>query len=674
MAAGRVSRGGLQADGERFFWTESRPAEEGRQVVVASGESGHGPVDVSPPSVSVRSRVHEYGGGAATVSDGIVYFVDQADQRWYRVPVEGDGLPLVLSPPQAGPAMPVRRGDGRIVRGGRWLVSVEEEAEGTTTVHRVVGVDATGSGREVRLVDAGGFVASPRPSPDGRWLAWVAWSHPSMPWDASEVRIAELVGDDDHSSLGIGRRVSGGPSCAVGQPRWLADGSLLFVDDRTGWWLPYRLPAAVLDRTNSASGPLEDRTRALVDEEAEFHGPDWALGQSTLAELPDGSVIARVGRHGRDVLVQLTPEGPSGSEDTVRWTMGTVEQPCVSIAGVSATRRGRVAVIGSTPYEAQVVVEVWPDGRRPPARLSAGPPHLDAEPARDRVSLARPHVVPTPWGTVPGLFFPPADPGSALPQQAVPPLVVFCHGGPTGAAQPGFDPVVQFFTSRGLAVAVPDYRGSTGYGRAYRESLRGGWGEMDVDDCVAFAAGVVEAGWADGGRMAIRGTSAGGLTALGALIRSRRFKGAVTWYGVTDLESLVEDTHDFESHYTDGLVGPWPASRARYTSRSPLRHPEQVVGSVLLLQGADDPVVPPGQAVRFAEQLARHGRPCRLELFPGESHGFKQASTIEAALTAELAFYWEIFADEPDGGGVPGVEHPWTDATTDAGGEPVDGR
>jgi dipeptidyl aminopeptidase/acylaminoacyl peptidase len=225
--------------------------------------------------------------------------------------------------------------------------------------------------------------------------------------------------------------------------------------------------------------------------------------------------------------------------------------------------------------------------------------------------------------------------------------VVFCHGGPTGSAEPGFDLTVQFFTSRGLAVACVDYRGSTGYGRAYRQSLSRRWGEADIDDCVDFAAALVAAGRCDGARMAIRGTSAGGLTALGALIRSDRFAGAAAWYGVTDLEALVADTHEFESRYVDSLVGPWPEEADIYRARSPIHHPEQVTGAVLLLQGADDPVVPADQSERFAAMLRKHGVPCRLTVFEGESHGFRRADTIEASLSAELEFYRSLFGDAP---------------------------
>ncbi|MGH9079687.1 MAG: alpha/beta hydrolase family protein, partial [Acidimicrobiales bacterium] len=338
------------------------------------------------------------------------------------------------------------------------------------------------------------------------------------------------------------------------------------------------------------------------------------------------------------------------------WPAEVLEQPCVSLSGVAA-RPGRdgvgtVYVLGSTPTESHGVFELRLEGGRRARRVSAEP---EVAAAAADVSVGRPFTAATPAGPVPGLFFAPAS--AAVPagdRGGPPPLVVFCHGGPTAAAEPGFDPVVQFFTSRGLAVAAVDYRGSSGHGRAYRQRLRSRWGEADVEDCVQYAMALGEAGLADGSRLAIRGTSAGGLTALGALVRSDCFAGAASWYGVTDLEALVADTHDFESRYVDSLIGPWPAAAETYRARSPIHHADRVSGQVLLLQGADDPVVPADQSERFAARLAEHAVPCRLILFEGESHGFRRAETIEAALLAELDFYRALFTGGQVGTGPPG--------------------
>jgi dipeptidyl aminopeptidase/acylaminoacyl peptidase len=673
-AAGKLGRSGLQAAGGSVLWTESRPSEGGRPVVVRADRSGTGPaklVDVSPAGVGVRSRVHEYGGGEATVSGGTLYYVDQADQRWYRVPVDPEGpppphRPVALSPeedrapapaPEASVATRVRYADGRTTRSGGWLVSVEERSGPAGTAHRLVALATDGTLRLAGLVDGSDFVAAPRPSPDGRWLVWVAWDHPSMPWDSSELMIAPLDEDGGLPRLGTPRRLAGGGGRSVGQPHWCRDGSLVFIDDRSGWWLPYRL--APQDLAGDGGGAVP-----LARPGAEYHAPDWGLGQSTLAELPDGSLLARVHRDGRDHLVRLVPPGAGSGPG---WEERPVDQPCVTIAGVAVLGDGADAhpagdpgvgvVLGSTPGQAQAVFEV------PLAETSAGRPagprQLSAVSGRvpdgTRLSRAVPFVATGDAGPVPGLFFAPVCPGVRGPAGQRPPVVVFCHGGPTAAADPGYHPVVQFFTAHGLAVAAVDYRGSTGYGTAYRRQLDGRWGVADVDDCVAFATGLAAAGLVDPDRMAIRGTSAGGLTALGALVRSDRFAGAASWYGVTDLEALAADTHDFESRYLDTLVGPWPADAEVYRARSPLHHADRVTGAVLLLQGEDDPVVPPDQSERFADQLTEAGVRCRLVVFPGESHGFRAAATIEASLEAELDFYRSVLgapvgADDPVAG------------------------
>jgi len=658
-AAGKVSRSELQADDGYLYWCESRPGDGGGQVVVRS-PGGAPAVEVSPPGVSVRSRVHEYGGGSATVSGGVLFYVDQSDQQWHQTDVTGTSapgptapaVPTGTAPPAGSPdaedsdapsGWTTRFADGRVAPSGKWLLCVEERHGDGRTDHRLVAVSLADRSSVVPLVDDRDFVAAPRPSPDGRWVAWVAWDHPFMPWDSSELWVARLQEGGGDIRLVARRRVAGGGDSSVGQPHWGRDGSLLFVDDRSGWWLPHRL--APEGPTGSWAVP-----EALVDMEAEFHAPDWVLGQSTMAERSDGSLACRMHQDGRDQVVLLSPAGPPGGSGPrpagAPWSMDVIDQPCVVVSGLvvvadPGASGDRLYVLGSTPTESQAVFDVPWSGGGPCRRVSDGP-----EPPREvaDVSLARPFTAWTSDGPVPGLFYEPAVRPPGAPT-GPPPVVVFCHGGPTSAAGGGLDPIIQFFTSRGLSVAAVDYRGSTGYGREYRRRLDGYWGEADVDDCVRYAAALAREGLVDGSRMAIRGTSAGGLTALGALIRSDRFAGAVAWYGVTDLEALVADTHDFESHYVDSLIGPWPEAAETYRARSPINGAARVTGQVLLIQGTDDPVVPVDQSERFAARLAERGVPCRLVLFEGESHGFRQASTIEASLVAELEFYRSLFAD-----------------------------
>jgi dipeptidyl aminopeptidase/acylaminoacyl peptidase len=609
---------------------------------MVADRAGGAPVDVSPPTVSLRSRVHEYGGGAATVSGDALYYVDQADQRLYRS-TPGDGHPPVPLTPASPPGTSFRYADGVVTPSGAWMVGVEEGHDGTGTHHRLAAVATDGSQPVVHLVDTGGFVAAPRPSPDGRHLAWVEWRHPDMSWDQSELWVAHLVESDAGIGIADPHRLLGGDGVAVGQPMWCRDGSLVTVADPSGWWLPHRIAVDRLDDPDGAA--------ALVDLDAEFHAPDWALGQATMAELPDGSLIGRMHRAGRDHLVRLQPAlatDKRGAGDPPRWELTEVDQPCVTISGVAATADGRrIGVLGATATAGMGVYQVSADGSGPVTRLTPVAEAGDPAETEGDIARAEPFVAPSPAGPIPGFFYPPTNAVTQGPAGARPPLVVFCHGGPTGAAEPGFDPLVQFFTSRGMAVAAVNYRGSSGYGRTYRRRLQGLWGVADIDDCAAYAEALAASGRVDGTRLAIRGTSAGGLTALGALVRTDRFSGAASWYGVTDLQALATDTHDFESRYMDGLVGPLPAAADLYRERSPLYHPDEVTGAVLLLQGADDPVVPPAQSERFAEALSAYGISCRMEVFAGESHGFRRAETIEACLVAELEFYRSLFDPEP---------------------------
>ena len=615
-AAAKVSRSGLQVDGGCAYWLESRPAEGGRQVLVRWAP-GTGCSDVSPPGVSVRSRAHEYGGGASWVAGGTLWYCDQDDQGIHRCEVGSAEPGPLLTPAAAGPTAR-RYADLRPLPGERWVVAVEEEVSPRTgAAHRLVAV--SGAAEVVGLTGAGGFVAAPRPSPDGRSLAWITWRHPAMSWDASELWVAPLEADDaGRPRLGRGRRVAGGDGSSVGQPAWLADGSLLFMWDRDGWWQPYQV---------MGSGPPVRRCAAP----AEFHAPDWVFGQATAAEAAGVGIVARMGSDGVDRLIVLDPGLDAAARE--------VDQPCTAIGAVAALGDS-VVVLGSPPDAPAGVFFVPVVGGGEPVRVAGDLAGVPVE-----VRPARAITVPGPGGPVHALVHRPLAPWRGRP--GPPPLVVWAHGGPTGASGAGYDPIVAFLTTRGLTVAAVDYRGSAGYGRAYRQALAGEWGTADVDDCVAVAEWLAAGGEVDGRQMAIRGTSAGGFTALAAMARSTVFAGAVGWYPVTDLEHLAAETHDFEAHYLDGLVGPLPEARSRYRERSPAWNASRIAGAVLVLQGTDDAVVPPDQARRFAEAVRAAGGRCQLHLFDGEGHGFRRSTTIEAALEAESAFYDALFTDAP---------------------------
>lgn len=657
--AGRRSRSALRSDGHALYWVEGRPEEGGRQVVVRAADDGT-TVDVVPSGASARSRVHEYGGGAFCLLRGDVTgvaYVEQVDQRVWRADRSGTAVALT-APPPGGERW--AHGDLRATPDGRWVLCVRERHgdDPGGRVHRALVAVPTRPGEETVVLCSGrDFYAAPRPDPDGRRLAWTCWDHPDMPWDASEVWEGALVTGANGAPAVVGaHRVDGGrwdpaeppegtdgaegPAhgghpVSVGQPLWDGHGGLVYVSDRGGWWRPWRWSP-------------ETGCRSLTTDRAEYHAPDWALGQATMARLADGSLACRRRCDGLDALVVLDP--PTG-------TVRTVDQPCVVIDAVCA-HRDRVAWLGATAHLPSALW--WGPVQPSPARPAEGPrvapggriaPTGGAAPLAEPesplhpgdVSVAEAFTAPGVHGrTVHGLLYPPRLRGVEGPPGERPPLVVHCHGGPTGANGAGFDPVVQYLTTRGFAVAAVDYAGSTGYGRPYRDALTGGWGEADVDDCVAAARFLASAGRVDGGRMAVRGSSAGGFTALCALARADAFAAAATWYPVTDLLGLVAVTHDFERHYTDRLVGPLPQAADDLRRRSPVHRIAEMSGAVLLLQGLDDPVVPPAQATAMAEALRAGGHRCELLLIEGEGHGFRRAETVERCLEAEVAFYHQV--------------------------------
>ncbi len=636
VARAKVSISELCSDGDALYWLESRPAEAGRVVIVRAGAEGL--TDHSPEGVSIRSRVHEYGGGALCLvpgrAAGAAAYVDQADQRvWFCDGPSGQITPAPLSatPPEGEIH---HHGGLSATPGGDWVLAVREVyPEGASRPTRsIVALSTRGGGpNETTLLDGHDFFGTPRVHPSGDRVAVVVWDHPDMPWDASAVVVLPLVcvagtapGLDTLEAAGEPWHVAGGPEESVGQPAWGRDGSLRFVSDRRGWWQPYVHPG----RPDAATGPI-----ALTDAAAEFHGPDWVLSQSTMAELADGTVVARMTASGLDSLVPLAPLRADGRPEGPGAPLG---QPCVSISAVCAHADG-LALVGSTP-DAATNVWVWrPDGPpvvvRPPAPLALGPADVSkGEPFTLTGRSGRP---------VHGTLYRPALDGTTGPSGTAPPIVTWCHGGPTSSCPAGFDLTVQFFTTRGFAVACVDYAGSTGYGRAYRCALWGQWGVADSEDCLDAALHLAARGDIDPHRMAIRGGSAGGMSALNALAAGEGFGACTSWYGVTDLMGLVATTHDFEAHYTDRLIGPLPASRRIYEERSPVRRAGSMKGSVLLLQGTEDPVVPPAQAEGLRRALVAAGTHCDLRLFDGEGHGFRRAETLTACLEAELAFYLE---------------------------------
>lgn len=630
-AAARL--GEVIADGPDVWWSESRPDEDGRSVLVRRDCDGV-MTDALPAPWNARTRVHEYGGGAWTVADGVLWFTEFSDQRLYRLD-PGSRTPVAVT---AAPAVPsgVRYANLRVVPGGVLTVRETHPAEGgAAVVNEIVRLGADGAA-EV-LVSGPDFVSDPRPAPDGVTLAWLQWDHPHMPWDAARLVVRAADGTETV--------VAGGPGESVVQPEWDADGTLWFLCDRTDFWSLYRW--------SPGSGAA-----LVLDVGADIAGPQWVFGASRFALLADGRIAVAFGRDGADRLGVVASDGD----------LREVALPYAALRQLTATEDGVICVAGG------------PDSEPVVARLPADGGEVEVlRPARelglDPAWFSRPeHIAfPTPdagtgIATAHALVYPPTNPEVAAPAGELPPLLVLVHGGPTSAATPVLNLAVQYWTSRGFCVADVDYRGSTGYGRRYRDALQGRWGEVDLDDvcaCARFLASEAGAGArrVDPARTAIRGGSAGGYTTLAALtMRPGVFTAGASHYGVADLGALAEETHKFESHYLDGLVAPYdpaagPAGRAVYAERSPINHVDALDTPLAVFQGAEDAIVPPDQAETIVAALREKGVPYAYLLFPGEQHGLRKAENIRTALDGELSFYAQVWGfDPPAAEGITPIE------------------
>jgi dipeptidyl aminopeptidase/acylaminoacyl peptidase len=607
-----IGLGELNADGDALYWVESRPLENGRSVIVRRDVRGD-MRDVSPDGFDSRTRAHEYGGGAYAARDAVVVSSSFDDQRVYRLDAAG---PVPITPE---PEVPAGDRYADFVFHGDHVVCVRERhhPDGQPTNELVI-LPLDGSAPPRLLVDGHDFVASPRVSPDGTRLAWLAWDHPNMPWDGTELWTARLT----TTGVADTRLVAGGSDESIFQPEFSPDGRLHFISDRTGWWNLYRLE--------------DDGTvTALWPREAEFGYPQWLFGFARYRFLGDGSIVAVVSEGGSSRLATITPD-----------TRRDIELDRTDISPTLAWADGRVWLIASGPTEPQAVIGVTPgDWSTEVVRRSLA---VDV----DEHVISQPEALTFPTSNdaeAHAFFYPPTNPEFQAPEGELPPLVVWSHGGPTSATTPGFNLGIQFWTSRGVAIVDVNYRGSTGYGRTYRNALRDGWGITDTADCIAAARFLAEAGRVDPERMAIRGGSAGGYTTLCALTFHDVFATGASYFGVADCEALAIETHKFESRYLDRLIGPYPEAADRYRERSPIHHTDQLSAPMILFQGLDDQVVPPAQAEAMVAALEAKGIPHAYLDFAGEGHGFRRADTIERAAEAELGFYGSVFHFTPAG-------------------------
>jgi len=605
LARGGVDLSWLTASGDTLYWIEGRPQEGGRDVLVRRTPDGR-ITDVIPRELNARTRVHEYGGGAVAVRGATAVLSNFADQRLYRV--DGEAVPVAITAEPPTPSAH-RYADGVIAPDGATLVCVRERHEASEVVNEIVSLPLDGSALPRVLVSGHDFFSTPRLSPDGRALAWLAWDHPNMPWDGSELFVAELRRD---GALGDGRRVAGAREESIFQPQWSPDGTLHFVSDRTGWWNLYRERGG----TVTPIAPME----------AEFGLPQWVFGLSTYTFLGGGRIACFYVKDGLRHLAIVDPDARGVIDMAPRFTF--VAYP---------TRIGdRIAFIGGSATEAPAVVVLDPNtGAHEVVRRSLA---YDIDPAY--VSAAQPIEFPTEGGrSAHALYYPPRSPDFAAADGERPPLLVLSHGGPTSMTPAVLQPAIQYWTSRGFAVVDVNYGGSTGYGREYRERLNGQWGVVDLADCVNAARSLAGSGRVDGRRMAIRGGSAGGYTTLCALVFTDVFATGASYYGVADLAALARDTHKFESRYLDRLVGPYPEAAQTYRARSPVHFFDRLERPLIVFQGLDDKVVPPSQAEMLVDALRRKGLPFAYVAFAGEGNGFRRAENIKRSTEAELFFY-----------------------------------
>ncbi len=606
IVAGSIGLGAIQLDGDDLYWIEMRPAEKGRYVVVRRTPDGQ-ISDATPAPFNVRTRVHEYGGGAYLVNDGTICFSNFADQQLYRHYI---GLP-----PQAiTTAAELRYADGVPDRRRKRLICVREDH--STGSHEPVNTIATvnpDNGESTVLFSGYDFVSSPRLSPDGNHLAWITWNHPNMPWDESFLWLAEVRED---GSLFKKHIIAGGLGASICQPQWSPEGVLHFVSDRYGWW--------------NLSRYKDNKVEALCPMEAEFGLPHWNFGLSAYAFIAEDQIICAYIERGSSHLGML---------NTTTGQLEKIATPYTSISSVRAN--SEFAVFAATsPTQPNSIIKLDLASRQSSVLRAS------SNLAIDEGYISQPQAIEYPTEnnlTAHAFYYAPKNKDFTAPAGEKPPLLVMSHGGPTAQHFPVFGLDIQYWTSRGIAVLDVNYGGSTGYGREYRERLKGNWGIVDVDDCANGAKYLAARGEADGHRLAITGGSAGGYTTLCALTFRDVFKAGASHYGVSDLIALDEDTHKFEAKYTQSLVGPWPESRDLYIARSPIHHTDKLNVPVIFFQGLEDKIVPPNQAEMMVEALRQKGLPVAYITFEGEQHGFRQAANIKRALDGELYFYARVF-------------------------------
>ena len=615
LSSGRVAMGDLRSANGHLYWIETIPSAGGISGLFSTASSAGG-ARVSPEGINVRTRVHEYGGAPFIAAGSQLYYSNYTDQRLYAL--AADGKATALTP--AG----YRYADCAAAPGVSALICVREDHSDAKNVRNsIVRIPLPQGGAGEVLYSGSDFVAFPRLSGDGKRLAFISWDHPNMPWDGTGLQVAEIGKDGLGPLITVagGTPVAGGALESVLEPQWDTDGTLYFISDRSGYWNLYAYK--------------NGDTRPVWKRDAEFAGPLWTLGQSNYVLLGNGRAVAAFSEAGSDKLAVI---------DLKQGKARILDLPYVEFAHLTRVDAHHIAALVGSSDAPPAIMSIDVEHASAILIRSSGTTPL----TKDSISAARAIEYPAANGRVAHAFYyPPRNAGFVAPAGTLPPLLTFVHGGPTSQATPAFAAKIQFWTSRGFAVVDVNHRGSSGFGRDFRRQLNGTWGIVDVEDSIAAVRYLVRTGAADPARTAISGGSAGGYTVLNALSSSDVFKAGADYYGVSDMTALAEDTHKFESRYLDSLIGPYPAAKAVYENRSPLNHLDGFKVPLIVLQGADDPVVPPNQSEKIVDALRKRHVPVAYLLFPGESHGFRKPENITRALQAELSFYGQVFGFKP---------------------------
>lgn len=607
ILAGSIGLGAVAIDGNDLYWSEFRPAEKGRNVLVKRDRNGT-TEDLTPATFNVRTRVHEYGGGSFLIEKGTTYFANFIDQRIYTKSLNSE--PKALTPESQK-----RYADFILDSARNRLITVcEDHASDSHEPDNFLASINLETGEIKTLVSGNDFYSSPRLNPNQSQLSWITWEHPNLPWDSTQLWLAEINSTGELENI---RCIAGQSQIeSISEPKWSPDGILYFSSDRNNWWNLYRYH----------QGNIE----SIYPMDAEFAYPHWVFGLSTYTFVNAEKIICTYTQNGRWYLAEI---------DLKTQQLIPIETPFSNIT--SLISNGKIALfIGSSPTASSAVISLDLQTKDWTVLKQSSELNLDAR----YLSVPEALTFPTENGlTAHAWYYPPQNPDYQAPETDLPPLLVKSHGGPTAAAGNSLSLKIQYWTSRGFAYLDVNYGGSTGYGRAYRQRLDHQWGIVDVDDCVNGAKFLVQEGKADPNKLAISGGSAGGYTTLAALTFRQTFKAGASHYGVSDLEALATDTHKFEARYLDRLIGPYPEQQELYKTRSPINYTDQLACPVVFFQGLEDKVVPPNQAEMMVEALKQKGLPVAYVPFAEEQHGFRIAANIKRALEGELYFYSQIF-------------------------------